>query len=147
MQNLPTRRTLGHAFWPQLKSGMSACKASEALVLFPFLASEASLLLEFEILYKKNVVDEFTQGCQKLCDLALRNGDDIEVAKFSEAAGDNPILAALEFAAARCNEALDVILLEKDIPITPCLLREADGGLSLYIDRERILRASSLLKA
>ncbi|KAL3198508.1 hypothetical protein MRX96_014324 [Rhipicephalus microplus] len=84
----------------------------EALVLFPFLASEASLLLEFDILYKKNVVDEFSQGCQKLCDLALRNGDDIEVAKFSEAAGDNPILAALEFAAARCNEALDVILLE-----------------------------------
>ncbi|XP_075739901.1 uncharacterized protein LOC142785326 isoform X3 [Rhipicephalus microplus] len=45
------------------------------------------LLLEFDILDKKNVVDEFSQGCQNLCDLALRNGDDIEVAKFSKAAG------------------------------------------------------------
>ncbi|XP_075739900.1 uncharacterized protein LOC142785326 isoform X2 [Rhipicephalus microplus] len=70
------------------------------------------LLLEFDILDKKNVVDEFSQGCQNLCDLALRNGDDIEVAKFSKAAGDNPILSALEFAAARCNEALHAILLE-----------------------------------
>ncbi|XP_075732529.1 uncharacterized protein LOC142775092 [Rhipicephalus microplus] len=66
---------------------LQSLNISEALVLFPFLASEASLLLEFDILYKKNVVDEFSQGCEKLCDLALRNGDDIEVAKFSEAAG------------------------------------------------------------
>ncbi|KAL3247903.1 hypothetical protein MRX96_056784 [Rhipicephalus microplus] len=66
---------------------LQSLNISEALVLFPFLASEASLLLEFDILYKKNVVDEFSQGCQNLRDLALRNGDDIEVAKFSEAAG------------------------------------------------------------
>ncbi|KAH7979557.1 hypothetical protein HPB49_009869 [Dermacentor silvarum] len=118
---------------------------SEALVLFPFLASEASLLLEFDIVFQKNIADDFAQGCEQLCDIVLKHADDTEVAAFSNVATENPILATFQFVAARCKESLSVVLSEKDVPLTPCLLREADGDLSLYIDREPILRATSLL--
>ncbi|XP_070384961.1 uncharacterized protein [Dermacentor albipictus] len=118
---------------------------SEALMLYPFLASEASLLLEFSIVFKKNAGECFAQGCEQLCDIVLKHADDSEVAAFSHVAAENPILATLEFLASRCKESLSVILSATKVPVAPCLLKEANGQLSLYIDRERILQATSLL--
>ncbi|KAH7978989.1 hypothetical protein HPB49_007696 [Dermacentor silvarum] len=85
---------------------------SEVLVLFPFLASEASLLLEFDIVFQKNIGDDFAQGCEQLCDIVLKHADDTEVAAFSNVATENPILATFEFVAARCKESLSVVLSE-----------------------------------
>ncbi|KAH7966983.1 hypothetical protein HPB49_021170 [Dermacentor silvarum] len=85
---------------------------SEALVLFPFLASEASLLLEFDIVFQKNIADDFAQGCEQLCDIVLKHADDTEVAAFSNVATENPILATFQFVAARCKESLSVVLSE-----------------------------------
>ncbi|KAL1466301.1 hypothetical protein MTO96_026776 [Rhipicephalus appendiculatus] len=44
------------------------------------------LLLEFDIFYKKNIADNFARGCRQLCDVVLMNGDDREVATFTDAA-------------------------------------------------------------
>lgn len=44
------------------------------------------LLLEFDILYKKNIAEDFTKRCPQLCDVVLNNGDDQEVATFTHAA-------------------------------------------------------------
>ncbi|KAL1479300.1 hypothetical protein MTO96_051964 [Rhipicephalus appendiculatus] len=85
---------------------------SEALVLFPFLASEASLLLEFDILFKKNIAEDFAKDCQQLCDAVLEYATDVEMTALTHAARDNLILATLEFVAGRCNEVLAAILLE-----------------------------------
>ncbi|KAL1442634.1 hypothetical protein MTO96_030686, partial [Rhipicephalus appendiculatus] len=59
---------------------------SEALLLFPFLASEASLLLEFDILFKKNIAEVFAKGCQQLCDAVLEHATDVEMIAFTHAA-------------------------------------------------------------
>ncbi|KAH6942037.1 hypothetical protein HPB50_027481 [Hyalomma asiaticum] len=93
---------------------------SEALVLFPFLASEASLVVEFNILFKRDIVDDMGRGFQQLCDIILQHGDDTEVTVFQKQR-------------------------EKDVPLTPCLLQEENGEFSLYIDKENTLRAASLL--
>ncbi|KAH7951984.1 hypothetical protein HPB52_016401 [Rhipicephalus sanguineus] len=56
-------------------------------VLFPFLASEALLLLEFDVLFKKNIADDFSRSCQQLCNAVLQYAEDAEVAAFTRVAG------------------------------------------------------------
>ncbi|KAH7948825.1 hypothetical protein HPB49_002689 [Dermacentor silvarum] len=70
------------------------------------------LLLEFDIVFQKNIGDDFAQGCEQLCDIVLKHADDTEVAAFSNVATENPILATFEFVAARCKESLSVVLSE-----------------------------------
>ncbi|KAH7986417.1 hypothetical protein HPB49_025974 [Dermacentor silvarum] len=100
---------------------------SEALVLFPFLASEASFLLEFDIVFQKNIADDFAQECEQLCDIVLKHADDTEVAAFSNVATENPLLATFQFVAACCKESLSVVLSEApclfDIVADPCEYR------------------------
>ncbi|KAH7959911.1 hypothetical protein HPB49_014823 [Dermacentor silvarum] len=110
---------------------------SEALVLVTFLASEASVcshcvvfaqlvvilllftfscswsaVMECDIVFKKNVADDFDKECEQLCDVVLKRADDSEVAPFSDVATENPILAIFEFVAAWFNESLSVVLSE-----------------------------------
>ncbi|KAH7940886.1 hypothetical protein HPB49_007407 [Dermacentor silvarum] len=82
---------------------------AEALLLYPFLATEVSLLVEFETLFKRAAADCIQDGCSKMGTVILNRGSSDEVATFSEVATDEPVLAVLEFVAARCKEQLDTI--------------------------------------
>ncbi|KAH7962637.1 hypothetical protein HPB52_017283 [Rhipicephalus sanguineus] len=46
----------------------------QALLEYPFLAAEQSLLLEFDLLFKKKICDEISRGFQRMCDFILRHG-------------------------------------------------------------------------
>ncbi|XP_077550911.1 uncharacterized protein LOC144164271 [Haemaphysalis longicornis] len=59
----------------------------DALTEFPFLFNEASLLMEFNIVFKKDIVETMEAGFRKLCELVIRCGTEKEVGALSAAAG------------------------------------------------------------
>ncbi|XP_070382627.1 uncharacterized protein [Dermacentor albipictus] len=119
---------------------------SEALLQYPFLATEHSLLMEFNILFKRTILDSIEQGCSRLCSIILDHAEQDEVVRFSAMAAEDGVLGVLDFIAGRCNESLDAILIETAaVPLTPCLQRASDGSLALHIDAQRLFVTSSLL--
>ncbi|XP_070394118.1 uncharacterized protein [Dermacentor albipictus] len=119
---------------------------SEALLQYPFLATEHSLLMEFNILFKRTILDSIEQGCSRLCSIILDHAEQDEVVRFSAMAAEDGVLGVLDFIAGRCNESLDAILTETAaVPLTPCLQRASDGSLALHIDAQRLFVTSSLL--
>ncbi|XP_049518616.1 uncharacterized protein LOC125943367 [Dermacentor silvarum] len=110
---------------------------AEALLLYPFLATEVSLLVEFETLFKRAAADCIQDGCSKMGTVILDRGSSDEVATFSEVATEEPVLAALEFVAARCKEQLDTIFTTEAPQLTPSLVRSY-GGLDLFVDGQRL---------
>ncbi|KAH7977978.1 hypothetical protein HPB49_004112 [Dermacentor silvarum] len=82
---------------------------AEELLLYPFLATEVSLLVEFETLFKRAAADCIQDGCSKMGTVILDRESSDEVATFSEVATEAPVLAVPEFVAARCKEQLDTI--------------------------------------
>ncbi|CAN8031112.1 unnamed protein product, partial [Ixodes persulcatus] len=59
---------------------------SEALICYPFLGTETSLLMEFDVLFKAKGVESIENGCRVLCSLVLQSGEESEVVAFSEVA-------------------------------------------------------------
>ncbi|XP_070382498.1 uncharacterized protein [Dermacentor albipictus] len=119
---------------------------SEALLQYPFLATEHSLLMEFNILFKRTILDSIEQGCSRLCSIILDHAEQDEVVRFSAMAAEDGVLGVLDFIAGRCNESLDAILTETAaVPLTPCLQRASGGSLALHIDAQRLFVTSSLL--
>ncbi|XP_075527029.1 uncharacterized protein LOC142559297 [Dermacentor variabilis] len=119
---------------------------SEALLQYPFLATEHSLLMEFNILFKRTILDSIEHGCSRLCSIILDHAEQDEVVRFSAMASEDGVLGVLNFIAGRCNESLDAILTETAaVPLTPCLQRASDGSLALHIDAQRLFVTSSLL--
>ncbi|KAH7967455.1 hypothetical protein HPB49_024911 [Dermacentor silvarum] len=105
-----------------------------------------SLLMEFNILFKRTIVDNIQHGCSRLCSIILEHGEQDEVVRFSAMASEDGVLGVLNFIAGRCNESLDAILTETAaVPLTPCLQRASDGSLALHIDAQRLFVTSSLL--
>ncbi|XP_077534775.1 uncharacterized protein LOC144146721 [Haemaphysalis longicornis] len=82
----------------------------DALTEFPFLFNEASLLMEFNIAFKKDIVETMEAGFRKLCELVIRCGTEKEVGALSAAAGENVCEALLGFMSSRCNDPLEEIL-------------------------------------
>ncbi|XP_049516300.1 uncharacterized protein LOC125942188 [Dermacentor silvarum] len=117
---------------------------AEALLLYPFLATEVSLLVEFETLFKRAAADCIQDGCSKMGTVILDRGSPDEVATFSEVATEEPVLAVLEFVAARCKEQLDTIFTTEAPQLTPSLVR-SDGALDLFVDGQRLFSVSNLL--
>ncbi|XP_070387783.1 uncharacterized protein [Dermacentor albipictus] len=119
---------------------------AEALTLYPFLSTEVSLLVEFETLFKRAAVDCVQDGCTKMGKVILDKGTSEEAAAFSEVASEEPVLAVLEFVAARCREQLDTILTTEATELTPCLVRSSDQALDLFVDGQRLFAVSNLLE-
>ncbi|KAM7289891.1 uncharacterized protein ISCGN_030019 [Ixodes scapularis] len=117
---------------------------SEALMFYPFLGTETSLLTEFDVLFKAKGVESIENGCRVLCSLVLQSGEESEVVEFSKVASEDGVLAILQFVASRCKEPLNAVLTENEIPLTPCLV-EQDGAVSLWIDGQLFFPVSSLL--
>nr|XP_054923010.1 uncharacterized protein LOC129382837 [Dermacentor andersoni] len=116
---------------------------SDALLLFPFLATEASLLVEFDLLFQRNVMEAMENGCKQLGYTILSFGEAEEVVAFSEVGSEDAVLAALQFVAKRCKEPIDSIITQEEAPLTPCLVQ--DEGFALHIDKQLVFQVSSLL--
>ncbi|KAH7936834.1 hypothetical protein HPB49_005680 [Dermacentor silvarum] len=86
----------------------------EALLQYPFLATEHSLLMEFNILFKRTIVDNIEHGGSRLCSIIVDHGEQDEVVRFSAMATEDGVLGVLNFIAGRCNESLDAILTEEE---------------------------------
>ncbi|KAH7954113.1 hypothetical protein HPB49_015601 [Dermacentor silvarum] len=71
------------------------------------------LLMEFNILFKRTIVDNIQHGCSRLCSIILEHGEQDEVVRFSAMASEDGVLGVLNFIAGRCNESLDAILTEE----------------------------------
>ncbi|KAH7986630.1 hypothetical protein HPB49_025876 [Dermacentor silvarum] len=61
---------------------------SDALLLFPFLATEASLLVEFNLLFQRDVMEAMENGCKHLGYTILSFGEAEEIVAFSEVASE-----------------------------------------------------------
>ncbi|CAN7946689.1 unnamed protein product, partial [Ixodes pacificus] len=59
---------------------------SEALMFYPFLGTETSLLMEFDVLFKAKGIESIENGCRVLCSLLLQSGEKSEVVEFSKVA-------------------------------------------------------------
>ncbi|XP_077557026.1 sterile alpha motif domain-containing protein 3-like [Haemaphysalis longicornis] len=116
----------------------------EALTTFPFLCVESTLLMEFEVVFQRQIADKMEAGFASLSDIVLKYGTEREVALFIEAAEEDGIRALLGFIVDRCGDSFDAILTEGDVPLTPCLHSD-NGEVSLHVDGQRVFTASSLL--
>lgn len=123
---------------------LQTMSVQEALTTFPFLCVESTLLMEFEVVFQKRIADKMEAGFASLSDIILKHGTEREVASFLDAAQEDGIRAVLAFMADRCADSFEAILTEADVPFAPCLL-SANGEVSLHIDGELVLTASSLL--
>ncbi|KAL1473102.1 hypothetical protein MTO96_022549 [Rhipicephalus appendiculatus] len=83
---------------------------SEALVAYPFLATEVSLLVEFEMLFQRGLIDCIKEGCTTMEAVVIEKGLPAEAVAFSEVAAEQPVLGILQFIAGRCKEPLQAIL-------------------------------------
>ncbi|XP_075746304.1 uncharacterized protein LOC142803899 [Rhipicephalus microplus] len=61
----------------------------QALLEYPFLATEHSLQLELNLLFKKNILDEIMKGFECLCGMILSHGHQKEVTDFSTLASES----------------------------------------------------------
>ncbi|XP_070389387.1 sterile alpha motif domain-containing protein 3-like [Dermacentor albipictus] len=116
---------------------------SDALLLFPFLATEASLPVEFDLLFQRNVMEAMENGCKQLGYTILSFGEPEEIVAFSEVGSEDAVLAVLQFVAKRCKEPIDSIITQEEAPLTPCLVQ--DEGFALHIDKQLVFQVSSLL--
>ncbi|KAM7300577.1 uncharacterized protein ISCGN_016188 [Ixodes scapularis] len=91
---------------------------SEALMFYPFLGTETSLLTEFDVLFKAKGVESIENGCRVLCSLVLQSGEESEVVEFSKVASEDGVLAILQFVASRCKEPLNAVLTEVQVPVS-----------------------------
>ncbi|XP_049524550.1 uncharacterized protein LOC125946102 [Dermacentor silvarum] len=70
---------------------------TEALLLFPFLSTEASLLMEFDILFKCDILNNMEAGLAHLLNVFLKNGKEEEIATLSAASGKFRLLCTLVY--------------------------------------------------
>ncbi|KAL3195900.1 hypothetical protein MRX96_045481 [Rhipicephalus microplus] len=120
----------------------------QVLLEYSFLATEHSLQLELNLLFKKNILDDIMKRFECLCGMILSHGHQEEVADFSTLASEDAILGVLKFISNCCNDSLETLLTDKaDTPLTPCIQRATDGTLVLHADNQRLFVASSLLSA
>ncbi|XP_075733735.1 uncharacterized protein LOC142775738 isoform X7 [Rhipicephalus microplus] len=128
--------------------GLERMTIQQALLEYPFLATEHSLQLKFNLLFKKNILDDIMKGFECLCGMSLSHGHQEEVTDFSTLASEDAILGVLRSIANRCNDSLETLLTDKaDTPLTPCIQRAIDGTLVLHADNQCLFVASSLLSA
>ncbi|KAH7978762.1 hypothetical protein HPB49_006679 [Dermacentor silvarum] len=52
-------------------------------------APHTDLLMEFNILFKRTIVDNIEHGCSRLCSIILDHGEQDEVVRFSAMASDS----------------------------------------------------------
>ncbi|XP_064465020.1 uncharacterized protein LOC135376445 [Ornithodoros turicata] len=116
----------------------------EALRVYPFLKDEHTLLLEFEVLYQRNLLPLLEEGFQRLVELIKEHGSEDEVLLITESMEDTSEVG-LKIIAARCKEELSIFITEnEDMTLSP-VLRRQDGSISLFVDAERVCDCSSML--
>ncbi|KAL3200962.1 hypothetical protein MRX96_043179 [Rhipicephalus microplus] len=95
--------------------GLERMTIQQALLKYPFLATEHSLQLKFNLLFKKNILDDIMKGFECLCGMTLSHGHQEEVTDFSTLASEDAILGVLRSIANRCNDSLETLL--TDLPL------------------------------
>ncbi|KAL3200963.1 hypothetical protein MRX96_043179 [Rhipicephalus microplus] len=69
--------------------GLERMTIQQALLKYPFLATEHSLQLKFNLLFKKNILDDIMKGFECLCGMTLSHGHQEEVTDFSTLASES----------------------------------------------------------
>ncbi|XP_075733732.1 uncharacterized protein LOC142775738 isoform X4 [Rhipicephalus microplus] len=96
--------------------GLERMTIQQALLEYPFLATEHSLQLKFNLLFKKNILDDIMKGFECLCGMSLSHGHQEEVTDFSTLASEDAILGVLRSIANRCNDSLETLLTDFRVP-------------------------------
>lgn len=116
----------------------------EAKDAYPFLFTEQALLMEFNILYKVDIVEKMQVGLSKLCTIVLRHGEESEVAMVAQSSEQDSVRTALAVIMRRCLDGLESLLTENEPPLEPCLVVK-DGTVVLFVDRQPCFEVSNLL--
>ncbi|CAN7977646.1 unnamed protein product [Ixodes persulcatus] len=77
---------------------------TEALSMFPFLASETALLMDFEVLWTRDLKKLLEVGLNTVCTIIMRFGKEMELISLSETFSGDGVLAGLQCIASRCSE-------------------------------------------
>uniref|UniRef100_A0A147BDI2 Uncharacterized protein n=1 Tax=Ixodes ricinus TaxID=34613 RepID=A0A147BDI2_IXORI len=116
---------------------------TEALSMFPFLASETALLMEFEVLWKRDLKKLLEVGLNTVCTIIMRFGKEEELISLSETFSGDGVLAGLQCIASRCSEKLQMVT-EGSPSLAPCLVQTTDE-INLYVDGQCLFKVSSIL--
>ncbi|CAN7987350.1 unnamed protein product [Ixodes hexagonus] len=128
---------------------------TEAISMFPFLASETALLMEFEVSWKRDLKKLLEVGLNTACTIITRFGKEEELVSLSETFAGDGVLAGLQCIASRCSEKLQMVtemmyyisfpvLVQGSPSLPPCLVQTTDE-INLYVDGPRLLKVSSIL--
>ncbi|CAN7940485.1 unnamed protein product [Ixodes pacificus] len=111
---------------------------TDALSMFPFLASETALLMEFEILWKRDLKKLLEVGLNTVGTIIMRLGKEEELVSLSETFSGYGVLAGLQCIASRCSEKLQM-LTEGSPSLAPCLVQTTDE-INLYVDGQCLFK-------
>lgn len=139
---LPSKAELAAA--KKRHDSMRKMSVTVAIVAFPSFKQEASLLVEFRTLWRRDIAECFEKGIKRMCLVLMSSGSADEIAALSQADSDI-LMVVLTATAARCGEKLDSILTENTALATPCLVKRASGNLELFVAGYYLFTASSLL--
>lgn len=116
----------------------------QAIAAFPSYRQESTLLADFKILWNADVAECFEKGIKRLFLVLMNSGTNDEVEDISQA-GKDILLMVLGAIARRVRENLDSLLTEGEKLSTPCLVKQSNGNIDLFVNGFYLLTASSLL--
>lgn len=122
---------------------IKAHSVSQALLIYPFLKDQIALLLEFEVVYQRELHSTIEKGFEGLLDIVRQHGTEEEVLRTTECIGD-PFGCALKVITERCSEKVDTFLTEKeDLPLGP-IIQASDDEYSLFVDKQFVCKLPSM---